>query len=259
MYAYGGMTQGIALDELFGRKTNAVKRATQARDDSEVTANANAPSDVRATNGRQFLKIRVTNVDATIDETVMEVDEKSDSSEGKDDKDKEEADKVVELKGSINPNEDHDLEDSEVKETTLIGSIVEIAEGVMVGKGNLLCQPLVRWNLFCMIWMWSATIFCIFTINFFLKYVPGGVYLNFSISGLSEVIANGVVGLVFKYLKVRWTFFMGFCIATVGGVLLIFQNKLLGLDPSDPNQEEGKGAIFIATFVLFAKFGCAMC
>jgi len=34
------MTQGIALDELFGRKTAAPKRVTQARDDSEVTADA---------------------------------------------------------------------------------------------------------------------------------------------------------------------------------------------------------------------------
>jgi len=107
-------------------------------------------------------------------------------------------------------------------EEPLQGSLVEIPEGVMVGKGHLICQPLVRWNLICMIWMWSATLFCIFTINFYLKYVPGGIFLNFSISGLSEVIANGVVGVVFKSLKVRWTFFTGFCIATVGGILLIF-------------------------------------
>jgi len=151
---------------------------------------------------------------------VIEIDEKSTSSEGKD-KEEVKDEQLQEMKGSINPNdEEPDLEEKE--EPSLQGSLVEIAEGVMVGKGNILCQPLVRWNLICMIWMWSATIFCIFTINFFLKYVPGGVFLNFSISGLSEVIANVVVGLVFKYTKVRWTFFIGFSVATLGGALLIF-------------------------------------
>jgi len=73
-----------------------------------------------------------------------------------------------------------------------------------------------------MMWMWSASVFCIYMINFYLKYVPGGVYLNFSISGLSEVFANILVGAVFKYLKVKWTYFLGFSIGTVGGFLLIF-------------------------------------
>lgn len=224
-----------------------------------MTADAQVGNNVenaRATNGRQFLKIRVTNVDASMDD-ILEIDEKSEEENKVDDV--EEADKVQEMKGSINPNEDMDLLDEAEKEEPLEGSLVEVPEGVMVGKGHLICQPLVRWNLICMIWMWSATLFSIFTINFYLKYVPGGVFLNFSISGLSEVFANGVVGLVFKHLKVRWTFFTGFCIATVGGTLLIFQNSILGIDPDDPTRDESQGAILIAVFVLFAKFGCAMC
>lgn len=55
LYAYGGMTHGIALDELFGRKTTATKRETQAPRDSEATADAQVPNNVegtRATNGR---------------------------------------------------------------------------------------------------------------------------------------------------------------------------------------------------------------
>ena len=76
-------------------------------------------------------------------EDVVEIEEKSESSDGKEEtKDKEDADKVAELKGSLNPNEDpsEDLEDKNTeKEKTLVGSIVEIAEGVMVGKGPLLC------------------------------------------------------------------------------------------------------------------------
>jgi hypothetical protein len=193
-------------------------------------------------------------------EDVIEIEEKSSDSDDKEEKkDAEDTNVVKDLKGSLNPNDDQDTEDLSEKASTLVGSIVEIAEGVMVGKGHLLCTPLVRWNLLCMIWMWSATIFTIFTINFFLKYVPGGVFLNFSISGFSEILANIFVGAAFKKLKVRWTFVTGFVIATIGGALLLFQNKILGLNPDDPNQDESKGAIFIAIFVLFAKFGCSMC
>jgi len=45
------------------------------------------------------------------------------------------------LKGSINPNEDDlpDLEEKKDRTTGLAGSIIEIAEGVMVGKGHILC------------------------------------------------------------------------------------------------------------------------
>jgi hypothetical protein len=49
------MTHGIALDELFGRKTTATKRETQAPRDSEATADAQVQNNVegtRATNGR---------------------------------------------------------------------------------------------------------------------------------------------------------------------------------------------------------------
>lgn len=57
----------------------------------------------------------------------------------------------------------------------------------------------------------------------------------------------------------KWTFVVGFAIATTGGALLLFQNAILGLNPDDPDQDPSQGAIFIAMFVLFAKFGCSMC
>jgi hypothetical protein len=88
------------------------------------------------------LKIRVTDVDATVE--IPEVEENSgseDNEENKvDDKDAEEEQTKM-LKGSINPNEDDisDLEEKKDRTTGLAGSIIEIAEGVMVGKGHILC------------------------------------------------------------------------------------------------------------------------
>lgn len=88
------------------------------------------------------MKIRVTDVDATVE--IPEVEENSgseDNEENKvDDKDAEEEQTKM-LKGSINPNEDDisDLEKKKDRTTGLAGSIIEIAEGVMVGKGHILC------------------------------------------------------------------------------------------------------------------------
>lgn len=88
------------------------------------------------------MKIRVTDVDATVE--IPEVEENSgseDNEENKvDDKDAEEEQTKM-LKGSINPNEDDisDLEEKKDRTTGLAGSIIEIAEGVMVGKGHILC------------------------------------------------------------------------------------------------------------------------
>lgn len=88
------------------------------------------------------MKIRVTDVDATVE--IPEVEENSgseDNEENKvDDKDAEEEQTKM-LKGSINPNEDDvpDLEEKKDRTTGLAGSIIEIAEGVMIGKGHILC------------------------------------------------------------------------------------------------------------------------
>jgi len=138
--------------------------------------------------------------------------------------------------------EDHDDEDA----NDLIGSIVEVAEGVMVGKNNLLCEGTVRCNLLVMIWMWSATTFNLYNINFFLKYVDGGVFINFTMAGAAEIAANVFIGIMFPKFGVKWSFFIGYIVATAGGVCLIFMNKF------------ADSAFLIAMFVLLAKFGISM-
>ena len=97
-----------------------------------------------------------------------------------------------------------------------------------------------------MIWMWSATTFNLYTMNFYLKYIPGGKFVNFSMAGGAEVLANIFIGIVFKYLQVKWSFFVGYCLAAAGGVCLIFQAQFENSD------------LLIATFVLLGKFGIAM-
>ena len=77
-------------------------------------------------------------------------------------------------------------------------------------------------KLIVMGWIWIAALTNYSMINIYLKYVPGSIYLNFSVSGISEIMAHVVVALVFLKLTPRWTFLTGFAIAFIGGACLVW-------------------------------------
>ena len=77
-------------------------------------------------------------------------------------------------------------------------------------------------TLLIMVSMWITANFNYGMISIFCKHLPGSVFLNYSISGLSEILAHVIVGAFFQKLTPRWTFFIGFVIATIGGTLLTF-------------------------------------
>ena len=73
-----------------------------------------------------------------------------------------------------------------------------------------------------MVCLWVVSCVSYGMINIYMKYVPGTIYLNFSVSGLSEILAHIVVGLFYVKLTPRWTFFIGYLVAVIGGIFLIF-------------------------------------
>lgn len=117
---------------------------------------------------------------------------------------------------------------------------------VNVTRGKGLCQGETAVALVIMIIMWACTSTNYMIINIFLKYIPGSVYLNFTIAGCAEIAAHLSAGFLFKKVGVKWTFFIGYTIALAGGICLIFQNKF-----ADNNW-------LVASFVLLAKFGASM-
>lgn len=110
------------------------------------------------------------------------------------------------------------LEDDKVEEE----EEVEIQTRVMRGQG--LCRGKLCINLWCMIWLWSATIVDYFVINIYLKYIPGSEYLNQTVAGVSEIAAHIVVGMVIQRWTPKWTFIIGYILTTMGGAALIFMN-----------------------------------
>lgn len=96
-------------------------------------------------------------------------------------------------------------------------------------------------NLILMSIFWTSSSFNYYIMTFYLKYIPGNIYVNTSLSCFAEIIAYICSGFIMNLFGVKLSFMISFAVAAVGGILLvIFFNA--------------EGAL-IATFVLFAKFG----
>ena len=96
-------------------------------------------------------------------------------------------------------------------------------------------------NLILMAVFWTASSFNYYIITFYLKYIPGNIFVNTSLSCIAEIISYLCSGVVMNIFGVKISFIISYILAAVGGILLvIFFNA------------EG---ILIAVFVLFAKFG----
>lgn len=100
--------------------------------------------------------------------------------------------------------------------------------------------------LFVMVVQWICASITMMEINLYLQYVPGGIFLNFTIAGFAEIFANVAAGVAFTKLGTRWAFMIGYIFAIAGGICLIWQDKFVG----EP--------LLIAAFVLLAKFGASM-
>ena len=111
--------------------------------------------------------------------------------------------------------------------------------------GNL-CKGRIGLNLFLMVIAWVTATVNYAIINLYMKYVPGSVYVNFSVSGASEILAHIVVGVFYLKLTPRWTFFIGYAISIAGSICLVFQDKF------------EDNSTLVAFFVLFVKFGISM-
>ena len=78
-------------------------------------------------------------------------------------------------------------------------------------------QPDIRLNIILMSLCWLTTSFNYYMVGFLLKYFPGSIYVNGSISALSEVAATLSAGLIYAKFGVRKAFVISFGISALGG------------------------------------------
>ena len=91
--------------------------------------------------------------------------------------------------------------------------------------------------------LWGVTALNYYLIAYYMKYVPGNLYVNTTVSTVSELSAYATSGVIYSYVGGNKTFMVSFLIAALGGLLIAFI-------PAD--------GYLIASFVFIAKFGIAI-
>jgi hypothetical protein len=93
---------------------------------------------------------------------------------------------------------------------------------VNMTRVNGLCQGQTAVTLVVMCIMWACSNTSNTIVNFNLKYIPGSIYINFTIAGIAEISAHLLAGSIFQKLGVKITFLIGYSLAIAGGVCLVF-------------------------------------
>ena len=91
-----------------------------------------------------------------------------------------------------------------------------------------------------MVVLWSVTSLNYYLITYYMKYVPGNIYVNTTVSTVSELLGYGLSGIAILSFGGKASFTISFLISAVGGFLIAFV-PAVGYE--------------IASFVLLAKFG----
>jgi hypothetical protein len=78
-------------------------------------------------------------------------------------------------------------------------------------------QPDIRINIILMSLCWLTCSFNYYMVGFLLKYFPGSIYVNGSISSLSEVAATLSAGYFYAKVGVKKAFVISFGISALGG------------------------------------------
>jgi len=95
-------------------------------------------------------------------------------------------------------------------------------------------------NLVIIALSWSASTVCFYIIGFYIKYIPGDVFINIIIVSIADALSSIGAGIVASSIGAKKTLFMSFSLATIAGMGLIFA---------------GNNTFLIMVFVLITRYG----
>jgi len=107
--------------------------------------------------------------------------------------------------------------------------------------GDLWQDRIYRVNLIIMILSWSASSFCFYIIGFYIKYIPGDVFVNVITTCIADAVSSIGAGLIAQEIGTQRTLFGAFALSSLGGVCLIL---------TDTNN-----SIQIMVLIMATKFG----
>lgn len=137
------------------------------------------------------------------------------------------------------------IQNDDAKRTNSVSNLQSKLEGEFTTEASdpsiTFCKPRrILINLILFIFLWSVSSFNYYLITFYMKYVPGSIYVNTTAAALSENISYVVSGLLLNRIGIKLSFVFALIIAVIGGFLLASM-------PATGLTE--------ASFVLICKFG----
>ena len=81
-------------------------------------------------------------------------------------------------------------------------------------------------NLLLMTFIWIASAFNYFLINFRMKYIKGNIFVNTTVASASEIVAYILGGICYQKIGIRFTLIGAFAISCCGAIsLTIWANQ----------------------------------
>ena len=80
-------------------------------------------------------------------------------------------------------------------------------------------------NLIIIVLSWSSSTFCFYITSFYIKYLPGDVYMNVIILCIADALSSIGAGVMSTALGAKRTLFLSFLLSSIGGFFLILAGK----------------------------------
>lgn len=99
-------------------------------------------------------------------------------------------------------------------------------------------------NLLLMIYIWIASSFGLYLVQFQMKYLPGSIYMNTILSAACDIPGSIIGGMLYKKFGVRFTLPIFYALSVAGSLCILFFGRLVG--------EE---SVINSIFVMLARVG----
>jgi hypothetical protein len=75
-------------------------------------------------------------------------------------------------------------------------------------------------NLLILIFLWIASAFNYYLINFRMKYIEGNIFVNSAVASTSEIVAYILSGVLYQKIGIRFTLISAFTVSCTGAIAL---------------------------------------
>lgn len=109
-------------------------------------------------------------------------------------------------------------------------------------------------NLLIMILSWSASSFCFYILGFYIKYIPGSMFINVIITCIADALSSICAGLIAMRYGTQATLFWSFGLAAVAGFLLMLSSDPFAIMGTMMTTKFGINICFTLCYIINAEY-----